>query len=173
MPLPGAFIIKLPYSQDRRGSFTKIFQDSVLRAHGISFKLEESYYSVSKMNVIRGMHFQKPPHQHAKIVFCSQGSILDVVLDLRKDSGTYGQHFATILSDTNQLAYYIPEGFAHGFKALTDNVITQYLVSSEYNKEADSGVLYNSFGMDWQCAQPILSDRDMSFESLSLFDTPF
>ena len=119
------------------------------------------------------MHFQLPPHQHAKIVFCPQGAILDVMIDLRKGSPTYGEHFAHVLSRENSMAYYIPEGFAHGFKALEDDSLTYYLVSSEYSRDHDTGVLYDSCGIDWQVAQPMLSERDMSFPALKDFDSPF
>ena len=119
------------------------------------------------------MHFQTPPHDHAKIVYCPQGNIMDVIVDLRRSSATYGQHLATELSSENHLAYYIPEGFAHGFKALTEQAMTYYLVSSEYHKEHDMGIRYDSFGFDWQCSHPIISDRDLSFHAFSEFISPF
>src|SRR6201992_1380776 len=121
--LNGAKILTSPSSQDARGSFVKTFHESTLAAAGIHFTLRESYFSLSKKDVIRGMHFQLPPHQHSKIVFCPQGAILDVIVDLRKDSATYGHHCATELSGENHKAYFIPEGFAHGFKSLTDDAI--------------------------------------------------
>ena len=119
------------------------------------------------------MHFQTPPHHHAKIVFCPQGAILDVIVDLRKESKTYGQFFAQELSAENHKAYYIPKGFAHGFKSLTDGAITYYLVSSEYSKEHDTGILYNSFGFDWELQNPIISERDLSFPALEGWNSPF
>lgn len=171
--LNGAYIITLPAFFDERGSFVKTFHDTTLREHGIDFQLKESYFSFSKKDVIRGMHFQMPPHQHAKIVFCPQGAILDVIIDLRKESATYGQYVATELSADNHKAYYIPEGFAHGFKSLTDDAITYYLVSSEYSKDHDTGIIYNSFGFDWETEQPIISERDLSFPRLEEFESPF
>lgn len=171
--LNGAKILTLPSSQDMRGSFVKTFNDSALAAHGISFTLRESYFSLSKKDVIRGMHFQLPPWQHAKVVFCPQGSILDVIVDLRKDSPTYRQYFAHELSADNHKAYYIPEGFAHGFKSLTDDAMTYYLVSSEYSQPHDTGVRYDTIGFDWQAKEPIISARDLSFISLANFDSPF
>lgn len=173
LPLEGAFLISLPSFTDNRGAFNKTFQHSLLAEKGIHFELKESYFSLSKKDVIRGMHFQTPPHQHAKIVFCPVGSILDVILDLRKGSATYGQFYSTILSAENNKAYYIPEGFAHGFKALTENAMTYYLVSSEHNKQHDAGVRFDSFGMDWECANPIFSDRDYTFGMFPDFETPF
>jgi len=173
LPLSGASLLTLPYSIDNRGDFTKTFHNSSLLQAGINFQLKESYFSASKKDVIRGMHFQLPPHQHAKIVFCPLGAILDVIIDLRKNSPTYGQYFAQELSAANHLAYYIPEGFAHGFKALTEGAITYYLVSSEYSQPHDTGIIYNSFGFDWQLQSPIISPRDLSFPTLNDFDSPF
>ena len=155
------------------GFFTKSFHETSLKAAGIDFELKESYFSLSKKDVIRGMHFQTPPHQHSKIVFCPQGAILDVIIDLRKGSATYGRYYAYELSAENHRAYYIPEGFAHGFKALADDAITYYLVSSEYSQANDTGILYNSFGFDWGVEKPILSARDLSFSPIKDFDSPF
>lgn len=171
--LQDARLIELPAFADDRGVFIKTFHDTTLQEAGIHFTLKESYFSLSHKDVIRGMHFQLPPHQHAKIVFCPKGAILDVIVDLRKHSATYGQYFAQELSEQNHLAYYIPEGFAHGFKALTDDAMTYYLVSSEYHKESDTGIRWDSFGFDWNVASPVISARDQSFVALQDFSSPF
>jgi len=171
--LSGAKIITLPSFADARGSFVKTFNEPAFAEMGISFSLKESYFSLSAKSVIRGMHFQLPPWQHSKIVFCPQGAILDVIIDLRKQSPTYGRHFAQELSGANHLAYYIPEGFAHGFKSLTDDAITYYLVSSAYSQPHDTGILYDSIGFDWEVNEPVISARDLSFVSLQDFETPF
>ncbi len=172
-PLEGAFIITLPAPKDSRGLFVKTFHETTLKEAGITFTLRESYFSISKKDVIRGMHFQTPPHQHSKIVFCPQGSILDVIVDLRKASPTYGQYFAHELSAENHKALYIPEGFAHGFKAVSDDAMTYYLVTSEHNKAHDAGIRYDSIGLDWGVAAPIVSDRDKSFAALADYESPF
>lgn len=171
--LNDAQVLTLPAFADNRGLFVKTFHDTTLKQGGIEFTLKESYFSVSKKDVIRGMHFQQPPHQHAKIVFCPVGAILDVIIDLRKGSPTYRQFVAQELSAENHKAFYIPEGFAHGFKALTEDAITYYLVSSEYSQAHDTGILYNSFGFDWGITSPVLSDRDLSFNSIEAFNSPF
>ena len=169
----GLLTIQLPRFEDSRGSFIKAFhQDSLLSA-GIDFTLRESYFSFSKKGVIRGMHFQTPPAQHAKIVFCPVGKILDVALDLRRESPTYGQAFSTELTAENHLALYLPEGFAHGFKALTEGALTYYLVSSVHSPANDAGIRWDSFGFDWGEAVPLLSDRDKGFGKLVRFDSPF
>ncbi len=171
--LNGAFVITLPAFYDDRGSFIKSFHTSTLEEQGVNFELKESYFSLSKKDVIRGMHFQTPPHHHAKVVFCPQGAILDVIVDLRKDSKTYGQYYAQELTAENHKAYYIPKGFAHGFKSLTDDALTYYLVSSEYTKEHDTGILYNSFDFDWEVENPIMSERDLSFPKLEDWNSVF
>jgi len=172
-PLQGALVLNMPAVTDHRGLFVKTFHHTAFEHAGISFRLRESYFSLSARNVIRGMHFQLPPHQHSKIVFCPQGAILDVIIDLRLESPTYGQYAAQELSADNYKAMYVPEGFAHGFKALTDNAMTYYLVSSEYSREHDTGIRYDSFGFDWQVAHPVLSPRDLSFGALDDFESPF
>ncbi len=172
-PLKDAQIITLPAPSDHRGLFVKTFHDTTLKAAGIDFELKESYFSISKKDVIRGMHFQTPPYQHAKIVFCPQGAILDVIVDLRKNSATYGQYFAQELSQANHKAFYIPQGFAHGFRSLTDDAITYYLVTSEYERTCDTGIRYDSIGLDWGVEHPVISDRDLSFSRLQDFITPF
>ena len=166
-------VLDLPAFSDERGFFVKTFNDSLFQSLGIDFTLKESYFSVSRKDVIRGMHFQIPPHQHSKIVFCAFGAILDVVVDLRKNSANYGMCFSQILSADNHKAFYIPEGFAHGFKSLSENAITYYLVSSEYEATSDAGIAYSSINFDWDCAEPILSARDRQFQLLKDFDSPF
>jgi len=171
--LNGAKILTLPSSQDARGTFVKAFHETTLKQAGIEFTLRESYFSSSKKDVIRGMHFQLPPHHHSKVVFCPYGAILDVIVDLRKDSPTYRQFYAQELSEHNHKAYYIPEGFAHGFKSLTEGAITYYLVSSEYSQPHDTGIRYDSIGFEWQVENPIISARDLSFGRMEDFDSPF
>ena len=172
-PIPGLILLSLPAHPDERGLFVKTFHESTLREAGIHFPLAESYFSFSRKGVIRGMHFQTPPHAHAKIVFCPVGAIRDVVLDLRKESETFGQHFSQELSAENHQAFYIPPGCAHGFESLADGSMTYYLVSSEYSREHDAGVRWDSFGMQWGVDAPILSARDAGFPPLADFDSPF
>jgi dTDP-4-dehydrorhamnose 3,5-epimerase len=173
LAIPEVQLIQQPRFNDHRGSFIKTFHHSSLQAFGIDFELRESFYSTSAQHVIRGMHFQVPPMDHAKIVFCTDGAILDVAVDLRKQSPTYGQYVTAELSADNHRALYIPKGFAHGFLSLTGSSTAFYLVSSEHSPEHDRGILFNSFGLDWQVANPILSARDLAFPSLADFDSPF
>lgn len=171
--LSSAYLFTMPSSEDARGSFVKSYSETLLKKAGVDFTLRESYFSFSKKDVVRGMHFQLPPYQHSKVVFCPVGAILDVIVDLRKDSPTYLKHFADELSAENKRAVYIPEGFAHGFKALTDDALTYYLVSSEYNKDADTGIRYDTIGFDWGVTEPVISARDLSFIRMKDFESPF
>jgi dTDP-4-dehydrorhamnose 3,5-epimerase len=165
--------VELPRFDDRRGAFTKYFAESDIREQGMKMQLREVYFSRSNKNVIRGMHFQVPPAHHAKCVCVSSGSVRDVVLDLRKNSSTYGQAADIMLSSENHLALFIPPGFAHGFLSLEDNTVMHYLVSSEYSPEHDAGIRWDSFAYDWKVKNPILSDRDKAMQPFASFESPF
>lgn len=157
---------------DDRGLFVKTFNDNLFRQHGISFTPKEIYYSLSKKNVIRGMHFQIPPHDHAKLIYVISGAILDVVIDIRRSSGTYGKYFEIILRE-NDYSLFIPSGFAHGFKSLQDNSIVVYNQTSCYSREHDTGILWDSFGFNWGDESFVLAERDKSFLPFNKFQSPF
>jgi dTDP-4-dehydrorhamnose 3,5-epimerase len=171
--IPAVKIIDQFNSMDHRGAFTKTFHWDSLMEQGIQFELRESFYSISKKDVIRGLHFHKPPFDHAKIVFCSKGAILDVALDLRTDSATFGQHVMQELSAETHLAMYIPRGFAHGFLSLEEESQTFYFVDGVYDAASDTGILYRDAGINWPVENPILSERDLSFPSIHQFQSPF
>lgn len=169
----GVYIINNFNSIDVRGMFVKTFNKKQFQKNKIYFENKESYYSVSKKDVIRGMHFQLPPHDHEKLVYVPFGEIIDVLIDLRKNSHTYKAHISVKLSSENKKAIFIPKGLAHGFKSLRDNTITVYNVATEYNNKADYGIRYNSFGFNWEIENPIVSERDNSLEILNTFNSPF
>ena len=171
--LHGLFVIEPKTFTDRRGSFTKVFREDLLENHGLKTDFQESYYSVSSKGVIRGMHFQVPPAAHSKLVYVNQGSILDVVLDIRRNSPTFGQHYKLKIRSNSLTYMYIPMGCAHGFLSLENNTVVTYLQTSSYNQECDKGINYNSFGMDWNITSPIISERDISFVDFKKFKTPF
>jgi dTDP-4-dehydrorhamnose 3,5-epimerase len=158
---------------DERGAFVKTFHHANFKDYGIDFQMQESFYSISKQNVLRGMHFHHAPKDHAKIVFCSAGKILDVALDIRKNSDTFGQYFATELSAEMNNALYIPKGFAHGFLTLSASATTQYFVDGMYSQEHDDGILYDSFGMDWGVSELIINQRDKNFLSLANYQQKY
>jgi dTDP-4-dehydrorhamnose 3,5-epimerase len=165
--IEGVYIITNFNAKDERGLFVKTFNKNTFNKNNLDFEIRESYYSVSNKDVIRGMHFQLKPNEHEKLVCVPKGSILDVVLDLRKKSKTYKQHISMNLSSSNKKSIFIPKGLAHGFKSLEDNTITNYCVSTEYNSSADTGIRFNSFGFNWQNENPIISERDNSFDTLN------
>lgn len=171
--IQGCLILQLNKITDHRGYFLKSFNHDFFAKHGLEFTVKEEYFSNSKQNVIRGMHFQTPPYEHDKIVRCLEGSVVDVVLDIRKESKTYGKFVRLNLSGAKDEMIFIPKGCAHGFLSLQDNSLMQYMVSSGYSKDNDTGILYDSFGLDWNCKAPIISDRDLSFSAFNNFNSPF
>ena len=173
--LEGVVIVNNFNASDNRGIFIKTFNKNDFSENNLDFEVRESYFSISNKDVIRGMHFQLPPHDHEKLVYVPKGSVLDVVIDLRKNSTTYKQFITVNLSSENKKSIFIPKGLAHGFKSLEDNTITVYNVATEYNSDSDMGINYNSFGFDWEANEAILSNRDKEFLSLQQFclNNPF
>lgn len=165
----GVLIINNFNVNDIRGQFVKTFNKDEMKLKGMNFEIRESYYSISNQNVIRGMHFQLPPYDHQKLVFVPKGSILDVIIDLRKQSKTYKKYFSIELSESNKKSIFIPKGFAHGFKSLENDTITVYNVSTEYNSSFDVGIKFDSFGFNWGPENHTISTRDEEFESLESF----
>lgn len=162
--------IKNDRFEDQRGLFVKTFHNELFEKNGLQTDFKESYFSVSKKGVIRGMHLQLPPYDHTKLVYVVAGEILDVVVDLRKDSSTYGQYFSTILSSKKANSLYIGRGFAHGFLTLSESATVIYQTTTTYNADSDVGIRWNSFGFHWkQIQSPILSERDQKFPSLTEF----
>ena len=119
------------------------------------------------------MHFQTPPHEHAKLVYCADGSVTDVLLDLRSQSPTYGQPIALPLTSESGQALYLAAGIAHGFVAIEAPALMIYNVTSEYSPTHDTGVRWDSFGFDWSVTDPVISERDRGFSELSDFVSPF
>ena len=166
-------MLELPSSEDERGDFVKILHKDSFTEQGLESNFAESYYSTSVKGVIRGMHFQLPPHDHAKLVYVVEGSVTDVLLDLRKDSDTFKEFILLEFSKANRNAVYIPKGVAHGFEVTSDSATLVYMTTTVYSKESDTGVLWNSFGHEWNNSDPNMSERDRSFVRLDDFDSPF
>ncbi|WP_323140462.1 dTDP-4-dehydrorhamnose 3,5-epimerase [Massilia phyllosphaerae] len=171
--IPGCHEVLPRIMHDARGSFVKVFHADAFRELGLETAFTEEYYSHSHKGVIRGMHFQTPPADHVKMVYCVQGEVFDVVLDLRVGSPTYGQATTFTLSAEAGNYLYIPKGLAHGFCAVSDTATLVYKVSTVYAPENDAGVLWSSVGVDWPVDAPILSDRDARFSPFSEFESPF
>jgi dTDP-4-dehydrorhamnose 3,5-epimerase len=172
LEIEGVRIINNISREDSRGLFVKPFTNIIDTLKELSFDINEIYFSISKKNVIRGMHFQRPPMDHAKLIYLTSGKITDVLIDLRKSSKSYKEHIAIDLS-AHKSALYIPPGVAHGFLSKENGTTVIYNQSTVYSKEHDDGILWNSFGYNWGVDQPILSERDKSFIGLKQFESPF
>lgn len=176
-PLPGAKILRPFVFEDERGNFVKTFHEEQLAEHGIKMVVREEFFSTSAAGVLRGMHFQLPPQAHQKLVYCISGRVLDVLLDLRRESPTFGQSVGFELSADNRHVIHIPVGFAHGFLALENRSCLIYKTDAFHAPTYDAGILWNSFGFDWTLEQmgqaPVISPRDWSHSSFKDFKSPF
>jgi dTDP-4-dehydrorhamnose 3,5-epimerase len=173
LDLSGCFELVPKVFEDARGSFTKVVQRSVFTELGLEADFTEQYHTVSHRGVLRGMHFQLPPSDHVKVVYCTNGEIIDAVVDLRRGSPTEGQNITRRLSAANSRMIYLARGVAHGFYTLSETATVHYMVTSEYDPARDTGVLWSSCGIDWPSAQPATSERDRSFVTLREFESPF
>jgi dTDP-4-dehydrorhamnose 3,5-epimerase len=169
----GCYELRPKVAEDVRGRFVKVFHEPTFASHGLETHFPEEYYSVSTQGVIRGMHFQLPPHDHVKLVYVVQGAIFDVVLDLRVGSPTYGCTASFELDAQIANMAYVPKGLAHGFCVRSSSAIAIYRVSTVYSPEHDVGVLWNSIPASWPTKHPILSERDQTFPVLDSIKSPF
>jgi dTDP-4-dehydrorhamnose 3,5-epimerase len=172
--IPGATVLRLDRHVDARGDFVKVFQRSVYETNGLDPTLAEVYWSTSGHGVIRGLHLQLPPSEHAKTVTVIRGAIHDVVVDLRVGSPTFHEHVAITLSDAEPCALQVPVGCAHGFQVTSsEDAVVAYLVATEHDPERDTGVRWDSAGIEWPVADPIVSARDAALPALHELDAPF
>lgn len=171
--ISGCYLLESKKFQDQRGSFVKTYHADMFHDAGINFNFAEEFYSTSHKDVIRGMHFQIPPADHDKFVFCAKGAVIDVFLDIRKTSETYGKYISVELTGDNAKALYLPKGVAHGFLSLQNDSLMIYKTSSVHTPVCDSGIKWNSFGFEWPVTEPIISERDSKFIELNNFDSPF
>jgi dTDP-4-dehydrorhamnose 3,5-epimerase len=174
-PLPGVKILRPYVFEDARGNFVKPFHEGQLATHGISMELKEEFFSTSQAGVLRGMHFQLPPHAHQKLVYCITGHVLDVLLDLRVDSPTFGESASFELSAVNRHIVHIPIGFAHGFLSIEENSCLVYKTDAVHAPAADAGILWSSFGFEWPTNEtdPIISGRDLDHPHFADYESPF
>ena len=171
--LPGCLAVFPRSADDARGRFVKFFHAPSFAARGLDHDFAEAFYTTSREGVIRGMHLQVAPRAHAKLVWCLAGRALDVLLDLRRGSPTFGQHITIDLDESVARGVYIPPGIAHGFCATSEPSILAYLVTSAHSPQHDCGVRWDSFGMKWPDRTPIVSRRDAQLPALADFDSPF
>jgi dTDP-4-dehydrorhamnose 3,5-epimerase len=165
-PMPDLYLLEFPRSSDERGDFTKIFHVDSFKEKGIDFFPAELFLTRSKAGVLRGMHFQHGPAAHSKLVFCSRGRVLDVVVDIRQESLYFNRPFALELSETSNRALLIGKGYAHGFLALEDESWMFYATTTVHCPSLDRGVLWSSIAFDWPLQKPVLSARDCQHPSI-------
>ena len=175
--IEGLVIIEPKVFKDTRGYFFESFSQREFEEKVRRINFVQDNESMSSYGVMRGLHFQRPPYTQSKLIRCIRGKILDVAVDIRKGSPTYGQHIAVELSQQNHRQFFVPRGFAHGFAVLSDEAIVQYKCDNFYAPEADSGISIKdeSLGIDWQIPteSAILSDKDIKHVCLKDFDSPF
>lgn len=163
---PGLTLVDLDLKRDDRGHFARTFCAHEFAAQGLKDVVAQANLSFNlKQGTLRGMHYQQPPKAETKLVRCVRGAALDVVIDLRRDSPTYRQHFAVELTAETRRALYIPEGFAHGFQTLMDSTEIEYLMGEFYTPGLDGGLRYDdpAFGIQWPLPVSVISDRDLAW----------
>jgi len=176
LKLNGTFEVKPRIDGDMRGYFAEVYIQSVFEEHGLQIEWVQENQSLSTApNTVRGLHFQAPPFAQAKMVRTPVGRVLDVFVDIREGSPTYGQWDSLVISDEKCNALYISRGFAHGFCTLTDNVLVHYKVDNVYSPESEGGIRWNDtdLNIDWGVDDPKISERDLALGNFSDFVTPF
>ena len=175
--IDGVVIIEPKVFKDQRGYFFESFSQREFEAKVRKINFVQDNESMSCYGVMRGLHFQRPPYTQSKLVRCVKGKVLDVAVDIRKGSPTYGQHVAVELSEDNHLQFFVPRGFAHGFAVLSDTAVFQYKCDNFYAPQADGGISIKdeSLGIDWKIPtdMAILSEKDTLHSCLKDFDSPF
>jgi dTDP-4-dehydrorhamnose 3,5-epimerase len=168
--LKGAFVIDIERREDSRGYFARAFCQREFEAHGLKPIIAQANLAFNhKRATVRGMHFQFPPTAETKLVRCTRGAILDIIVDLRPESPTYLEHVAVELSEDNNRALYVPERFAHGYQTLKDNTETSYQVGEFYAPGFEGGLLYNDpqWNLKWPLPMSVISEKDMLWKPLA------
>ena len=167
LEIAGLYIVESSVHPDNRGLFFELYKYNSLAEHGIEEFVQDNV-SISKKNVIRGLHFQSEPYSQGKLVSVLKGSIFDVAVDIRKNSDTFGKYIGVYLDDVNRKRLYVPVGFAHGFCTLSDENIVLYKNTKEYSQSHERGIIWNDseIGIDWPCESPILSEKDLKYPTI-------
>lgn len=174
-PFSGLLLIKPRVFNDNRGYFFESYNSQAFSKLGIDYCFEQDNQSCSNKDVIRGLHFQMPPFEQGKLIRVISGSILDIVVDLRKDQPTYGKHYKLELNATTNTMLFIPPGFAHGFRSLEDNTIFSYKCTKVYNQPSERTIRWNDpqLNIDWETNTPLLSEKDMEAPLFKNLVSPF
>jgi len=174
-PIAGCHEIRPRVVDDARGRFVKVFHRPAFEALGLRADFVEDYYSVSRRGVLRGLHFQAPPTDHAKLVYCPEGEVFDVVVDVRRSSPSYGRALGFELGATRGRLLHLEPGLAHGFYVLSAHAVMVYKTTTVHAPAQDGGILWNSVEVDWPFVggAPVVSARDRSLPALRDFSSPF
>jgi len=174
-PIEGLVVLQPKIFHDGRGHFYESYNREVFSKLGLDYDFVQDNQSLSQKGVLRGLHFQNPPHAQAKLVRVIKGAALDVAVDIRKNSPTYGQHYSIRLDEQNKTLFMIPEGFAHGFLTLEDDTIFAYKCSNFYSKASEESLLWNDpdLGIDWGISDPQLSEKDLKGKNFKDFSSRF
>lgn len=173
--IDGPLLITPKVFYDERGYFFESYNEPLMQSNGIHLRFLQDNQSYSRKGVLRGLHFQAPPFEQGKLVRVARGSVLDVAVDIRKDSPTYGQHIGVTLSAVNQKMFWIPPGFAHGFLSLEEDTIFLYKCTNVYDKASEGGLVWNDpdLGIQWGEKEPLVSTKDLELPGLNQFISPF
>lgn len=175
--IEGVVILRPRVFGDSRGYFFESFSQREFEAVAGDVRFVQDNESMSVRGVVRGLHFQRPPFTQAKLVRCVRGAVLDVAVDLRRDSPTFGRHVAVELTEANRLALFVPRGFAHGFSVLSDEAVFQYKCDNYYAPQSEGGILAfdPALGIDWRVDRDkaVMSPKDLLLSPFSELDTPF
>lgn len=171
----GLYIIQPKVFKDDRGYFFESYNGELFNKLGLNLNFIQDNQSLSNKGILRGMHFQQPPHAQGKLVRVIKGAVQDVVVDIRKNSKTYGQHLSLDLTEENFTMMYIPHGFAHGFATLQDHTIFAYKCTDVYHPETEGGLAWDdpAFNIQWKIEEPLMSAKDKLYRPFSEFNSPF
>jgi dTDP-4-dehydrorhamnose 3,5-epimerase len=174
-PIKNLLIIQPSVFEDARGHFFESYNKQVFIKNGIDAEFVQDNQSLSQTGVLRGLHFQKPPYAQGKLVRVIKGSVLDVAVDIRKNSGSYGKYFKIELNEQNKTMLWIPAGFAHGFLTIENDTIFSYKCTNIYNKESEDSIYWNDkdIGINWEIQNPNLSEKDKAAKRFIDFESPF
>ena len=174
-PIEGLLVIEPNVFSDERGHFFESWSRESFNGKGLELDFVQDNQSLSCKGALRGLHFQNPPFAQGKLVRVIKGSVIDVAVDIRKNSSTYGQHYSVELSEENKTAFWIPPGFAHGFVSLEDGTIFTYKCTEVYNKKSEGALVWNdeTLNINWGVDHPLVSDKDMVAGNFNDFTTQF
>lgn len=173
--IEGLVILEPSVFGDARGYFMEAYNEQEFHALGLDMRFVQDNLSYSRKGILRGLHFQAPPHAQGKLVSVVRGHVLDVAVDIRKASPTYGRHVLVHLSDENHRLLYIPPGMAHGFLVISEECYFSYKCTGFYNRASEGGLMWNdpALGIDWQVSHPMISEKDSHYAPFEVFESPF